>query len=63
MIKNKNNKQDVSIGKLKTEVKNLINRFDRFIDNEFDHLRKRVDWILWYLILGTMVAILLSVLS
>lgn len=57
MVTKKNNKQDIDIAKLGIEVKTLKEKFDKFIDNEFCHLRARVDWILWILILGTLVTI------
>jgi len=56
-MKNHNREQDISITELKTEVKNLKERLDGFIDNEFEHLRQKVDWILWFLILGTLITI------
>ena len=55
-----NEKQNIAIAELKIEIKNLKERFDRFIDNEFAHLQQRVDWILWIFILGTLISIAIS---
>ena len=60
-MREKNNKQDIEIAKLSVKQDSFKERFDRFIDNEFNHLRKRVDWILWYLVLGSLIAILIKI--
>lgn len=57
IMKNINNKQNIEIATLKTEFIALKERLDKFIDNEFCHLRARVDYILWILILGTLITI------
>lgn len=38
----KNWKQDIALTKLTTELKNLKDRFDRFVSNDFHELRKEV---------------------
>ena len=55
-----NEKQNIAIAELKIEIKNLKERFDKFIGNEFAHLQQRVDWILWIFILGTLISIAIS---
>ena len=66
MITPENNKQDIEIAKLNTEFKGLKERFDTFINNEFKHFRdrieKRVDWILWILIIGFLITITIRLL-
>ena len=57
-ITQENLNQDVSIGKLNVQFRNLKDRFDSFIDNEFKHLRNRVDWLT-----GLIVTILLGVIG
>lgn len=37
-----NNKQNIEIAELKIEVKNLKEKFDAFISNDFQHLREEV---------------------
>jgi len=60
---NRNLQQDLAITELKIEVKNLKERFDSFITNEFEHLREKVDWILWIFIVGTLVSIAINYLK
>jgi len=60
---NRNLQQDLAITELKIEVKNLKERFDGFITNEFEHLREKVDWILWIFIVGTLVSIAINYLK
>ena len=60
---NRNLQQDLAITELKIEVKNLKERFDSFITNEFEHLREKVDWILWIFIAGTLVSIAINYLK
>lgn len=55
------------LGQVEGEVSGLRDRLNQFIDNEFSHLleqvnylRGRLDWILWILILGTLVTILIN---
>ena len=57
-----NEKQNISIAEIKIEIKNFKERLDKFIDNEFAHLRERVDWILWIFILGTLITITITLL-
>ena len=56
-----NEKQNIAIAEMNIEIRNLKERFDKFIDNEFKHLQQRVDWILWIFILGTLVSIAISI--
>ncbi len=60
MTKNNNNKQNIDISGLQIEFKNLKERFDDFISNDFEHLRQKVDWILWIFLLGSAVSIAIS---
>ena len=38
-------------------VKELLERFDKFIENDFSHLKTRVDW-LFYTIIGGLLTII-----
>ena len=58
-----NRRQDVSIARLEEKFNAFEKRFDDFVNNHFKHLRQRVDWILWILILGTLITILTKVLA
>ena len=60
MTNKNNNKQNIDISGLQIEFKNLKERFDDFISNDFEHLRQKVDWILWIFILGTLVSITIN---
>ena len=68
MKNNNNRKQDIAIAEIKKQCEertNTINwkitaldkKINTFINNDFQHLRQRVDWILWIFILGTLVTI------
>ena len=63
---NRNNKQDINIAELSIEFKNLKEKVNTFINNEFKHFRdrieKRVDWILWILIIGFLITITIRLL-
>jgi uncharacterized Rmd1/YagE family protein len=48
---------------VETKIDEIQKRLDEFIDNEFHRLQNRVDWILWFLILGTLISIALSFLK
>jgi tetrahydromethanopterin S-methyltransferase subunit G len=56
---NHNSQQDIEIAKLHTKVDELKERFDKFVDNEFKHLRDKVDWIVGTVIVGFLVSIVL----
>ena len=67
----KDNNQDVKIAQLQQWSKdfeirqnekfaNIESKFDRFTSNEFEHLRQKVDWILWIFILGTLISIAIT---
>jgi len=45
---------------VETEIKNLREEFNEFINNEFRHVQERLDWIFWIFLLGTVVSIALS---
>jgi len=62
-MKSKNNQQDIEIAIIKTKVKDLEKRFEKFVTNEFAHLRSRVDWVLGTVIIGFLISIALIVLS
>ncbi|MHA1225116.1 MAG: hypothetical protein ACTSR2_01030 [Candidatus Hodarchaeales archaeon] len=63
-MKEENSKQlnnvSYKIGKLEGKISGIQDRLDNFIDNDFQHLRNRVDWIFWIFILGTLVSIAIS---
>ena len=48
------------LARVETKLDELQKAFDKFIDNDFKHLRDRVDWIFWIFLLGTLVSIALS---
>jgi len=54
-----NSQQDVKIGKLEVQFKNLKDRLDKFITNDFVHLQAKVDKIMWSVIIGFLVSIFL----
>lgn len=58
-----NEKQNIEIGKLNVRMRNVESKFDKFISNEFQHLRARVDWVLGTVIIGFLISIALIVLS
>ena len=58
-----NNKQDVEIGKLQVEFTNLRSRFDKFISNDFTHLKDKVDKILITIVIGFLISIFLMLTS
>lgn len=57
MKKNRNTIQDVSIARLDERIKSLEKRLDKFISNEFMHLVRKVDKVLWVMI-GLLVSII-----
>ncbi len=56
-----NQKQNIEITKLHTKFDALKESFEKFVKNDFLHLRARVDWILWLLIIGGIVAIITKI--
>ena len=62
---NQNNQQNIAIAELKIEVKNLKERLDKFINNEFLHLQQKVDEInnklLWGFLIGTVSLIIVQI--
>ena len=62
---NQNNQQNITIAELKIEVKNLKERLDKFINNEFLHLQQKVDEInnklLWGFLIGTVSLIIVQI--
>jgi len=57
-ISKTNGVQNVQIGKLNVQFRNLKDRFEKFLTNDFKHLRNRVDWIT-----GLIITILLGVIG
>ena len=57
----KDESQNIEIATIKQDLKDLRRTFDTFITNEFQHLRDRVDWVLWVFILGTLVSITINI--
>ena len=55
MPQKNNEKQNIAIAELKIEVKNLKERLDKFINNEFLHLQQKVDEINNKLLLGFLI--------
>jgi len=53
------------VATLESKQENSDERFDRFVENDFDHVRKKVDWIFTLLILtlGGLVANLVLLLA
>ncbi|MFW6172785.1 MAG: hypothetical protein ACOC5T_03485 [Elusimicrobiota bacterium] len=62
-MKNQNSKQDIEIAVIKTKVQNLDKKLDKFITNEFKHLRGQVSWLFGTVVIGFLVSIALIVLS
>ena len=62
---NQNNQQNIAIAELKIEVKNLKERLNKFINNEFFHLQQKVDEInnklLWGFLIGTVSLIIVQI--
>ena len=62
---NQNNQQNIAIAELKIEVKNLKERLDKFINNDFIHLQQKVDEInnklLWGFLIGTVSLIIVQI--
>ena len=62
---NQNNQQNIAIAELKIEVKNLKERLNKFINNEFFHLQQKVDEInnklLWGFLIGIMSLIIVQI--
>ena len=62
---NQNNQQNIAIAELKIEVKNLKERLDKFINNDFIHLQQKVDEInnklLWGFLIGIMSLIIVQI--
>lgn len=63
----RNLKQDIEIAETRVEVRNIKERFEKFVDNEFPHFKdkveKRFNWIIGLVILGVLIPILLYVLK
>lgn len=58
-ISPRNNKQDVKIGKLEVQFRNLKERLTKFIVNDFTHLQTKVDKIMWTVLFGFVISIFL----
>ena len=58
-----NGKQNERIGIVETEVKNLNKNLDRFMTNDFEHLRQKVNWLVVLVILGILVPIVLFIIK
>ncbi len=54
-------KKDDIFTKLVVKIEELEKRFDCFINNEFSHLRDRVDEIYKWIVFGVLGAILLQI--
>ena len=65
MPQKNNEKQNIAIAELKIEVKNLKERLDKFINNEFLHLQQKVDEInnklLWGFLIGIVSLIIVQI--
>ena len=48
---------------LESKIEGVQKRLDEFIDNEFKHLRTKVDQILWTVIIGTLLAIIIAIVT
>ena len=55
-----NHQQNLEIQRLDITLKNLIVRFDKFIENDFNHLRNLVYWLIGLAITGLLVPIFLK---
>ena len=58
-----NGKQNERIVKLEVEVKNLSDNFKSFISNDFEHLRKAVNWLTGLVVTGILIPILLFIIK
>lgn len=63
MPKNNNQKQNIQIATIDTRLKNLQDRFERFVDNDFEHLRKEVREIKNWLFFGFIALIGVSIIT
>jgi len=65
-MENRNTKQDIEIAKLSERIRSLEEKFDNFINNEFKHLRNKVEdienRILWGFIVMIGATLILQVL-
>ena len=62
-MKNNNQKQNIQIATMDTRLKNLQNRFERFVDNDFEHLRKEVREIKNWLFFGFIALIAITIIT
>jgi len=51
------------ISALEAEVRNLKDRFEDFVNNEFHHVSEKIDKIIWTIIIGFLISIILMFLS
>ena len=55
-----NHQQNLEIQRLDITLKNLIVRMDKFIQNDFNHLRNLVYWLIGLAITGLLIPIFLK---
>lgn len=60
---NQNREQDVQIARLTEKIDGMVKRFDNFITNEFDHLRKDVKEMKNWLFFGFIALIAVTILT
>ena len=58
-----NNKQDIQIAKLQQGLDDFREVFNKFLTNDFEHLRKTVNWIIRTVIFGFLSTILIALIS
>ena len=59
-VTKQDNNQDVKIGKLEVKVDNLGDKLDKFIQNDFVHLRRLVLWLIGISITSILIPIFLK---
>jgi len=59
-VTKQDNNQDVKIGKLEVKVDNLGDKLDKFIQNDFVHLRRLVLWLIGISITGVLIPVFLK---
>ena len=62
-ISEKNNIQDSRLSKLEVQIDNFDKKFDSFISNDFEHLRRIVSWVFGLVTLGILIPIVLFIIK
>ena len=63
VIQKENGIQNERIRALEVSTKDLKERFDKFVSNDFYHLRARIDWLTGLIVISILIPILLYLLK